>query len=237
MPDENIRALIDDLAGPGGGPDGKPPDDDELDTGLERDEEEEDEEPEIEGDDALIKDLLADLEKFDIILPDDTSVENFLERLQVGLKTAAAHQALDEQTIEGVNDTDTTVADAGGVAMMSLQVKGVLGYAERQHRDAVEATLESLLRSGRCTPSEFHERKAEVAAVRLSLDESGNATPSDLEKWIASRQPLPKGTFWDAEERTQRMGVEIEEPPESLTGRESDAKVNAVLAAVFGSRK
>jgi len=228
MPDENIRSLIDDLAGPAGGQ--------EPDTDEPLDEEVEEQEP-IEGDDALIKDLLAELEKFDIILPDDTNGGNFLERLQVGLKTAAAHQDLDNAVIEGVNDTDTTVADAGGVAMMSLQSRTALAYAERQHRGAVEATLESLLKSGRCTPSEFHERKAGVATLRLSLDDTGNAEPSDLEKWIASRQPLPRGTFWDPEEKTQRMGVEVEEPPDTLTGKGSDAKVIADLAAVFGPRK
>lgn len=224
MPDENIRALIDDLAGPGPELDESEPLDQEPDEA-------------VEGDDALIKDLLTELEKFDIILPDDTRPDNFLERLQVGLKTAAAHQALDGEPIGNVSDTDTTVADSGGVAMMSLQVKGVLGYAERQHRGAVEATLESLLRSGRCTPAEFHDRKASVPSLRLSLDESGNAEPTDLEKWIASRQPLPAGTFWSGEERTKRLAVEAEEPPEAYTGRESDSKVNAVLAAVFGPKK
>ena len=227
MPDENIRALIDDLAGPAGGQDFEP--NDELDEDL-------DGEP-LEGDDELIKDLLSELEKFDIILPDDTRPDNFLERLQVGLKTAAAHQALEEEPLGNVSDTDTTVADAGGVAMMGLQVKGVMGYAERQHRGAVEATLESLLRTGRCTPAEFHDRKASVPTLRLSLDESGNAEPSDLEKWIASRQPLPAGTFWDAERRTQKLSVEADEPPDSYTGKESDSKVNAVLAAVFGPKK
>lgn len=224
MPDENIRALIDDLAGPGGGQDFDEGEPDEFDSET------------IEGDDAIIKDLLAELEKFDIILPDDTRPDNFLERLQVGLKTASAHQALDGEALGNVSDTETTVADSGGVAMMSLQVKGVLGYAERQHRDAVEATLESLLRSGRCTPAEFHDRKTAVPSLRLSLDETGNAEPSDLEKWIASRQPLPRGTFWDPDEKTKRLSVETEEPPDELTGSESESKVNAVLAAVFGKK-
>jgi hypothetical protein len=225
MPDENIRALIDDLAAPGGGLDLD--DTDLLD----------DEPGAVEGDDALIQDLLAELEKFDIILPPDTRPDNFLERLQVGLKTAAAHQAIEDEPLGNVSDTETTVADSGGVAMMSLQVKGVLGYAERQHRDAVEATLESLLKSGRCTPAEFHDRKASVPSLRLSLDETGNAEPSDLEKWIASRQPLPRGTFWEPDEKALRLGAETEEPPAELMGRESDSKVNAVLAAVFGPKK
>ncbi len=218
------QEMIDDLAGVGG----KPEPEEEIETNEDG-----------QGDaneESVIKDLIVELEKFDIILPDDTDEENFFERLQVGLKTAAAHQGLDEQGDANKLDNETTIADAGGVAMMSLQVKGMLGYAERQHRDAVEATLESLLKSGRCTPAEFHERKQGVQTLRLSLDDSGNPTPTDLEKWIASRQPLPRGTFWEPEQRTQRMTAEVEEPPETLTGRESDAKVNAVLAAVFGRK-
>ncbi|MBC8868622.1 MAG: hypothetical protein H8E44_04360 [Planctomycetes bacterium] len=221
MPDDDTRAAIDALAGDY--------EDDEFDGDDVGDQNEA----------AIIKDLIEELAKFDIILPEDTDDENFFERLQVGLKTAAAHQGLDEDEGDGMQawDNDTTVADAGGVAMMSLQVKGVMGYAERQHRDAVAATLTSLLKSGRCTPAEYHDRKQGVESLRLSLDEQGNAAPTDLEKWIASRQPLPRGTFWDEEEKSKRMSVEVEEPPEELTGTESDAKVNAVMAAVFGPRK
>jgi hypothetical protein len=231
----DTRSMIDDLAGSGTGagivaqePDEREDEDDELDEGADE-----------QNEAATIKDLIAELEKFDIILPPDTDEDNFFERLQVGLKTAAAHQGLNDTGAADLAENETTVADAGGVAMMSLQVKGMLGYAERQHRDAVAATMESLLRSGRCTPAEFHERKTAVGSLRLSLDETGNPTPSDLEKWIASRQPLPRGTFWDPEVRSARMSsdVEVEEPPEERTGRESESKVNAVLAAVFGPRK
>jgi hypothetical protein len=219
------QSMIDDLAGIGG----KPEPDEEVETN--------EDEQEDANEESVIKDLIEELEKFDIILPPDTNEDNFFERLQVGLKTAAAHQGLDDQGENAKLDNETTIADAGGVAMMSLQVKGMLGYAERQHRDAVEATLESLLRSGRCTPPEFHERKQLVPTLRLSLDETGSPTPTDVEKWIASRQPLPRGTFWEPEQRTQRMAAEVEEPPEERTGKESDSKVNAVLAAVFGQRK
>jgi len=217
--------MIDDLAGVG--------------TQPEPDEEIDDINEDGQGDvneASVIAELIDELAKFDIILPDDTNEENFFERLQVGLKTAAAHQGLDDEGAANNLDNETTIADAGGVAMMSLQVRSVLGYAERQHRDAVEATLESLLKSGRCTPAEFHDRKQNIPALRLSLDDSGNPTPTDLEKWIASRQPLPRGTFWEPEQRTQRMAAEVEEPPEERTGRESESKVNAVLAAVFGRK-
>ena len=222
------QAMIDDLAGTHAEPDGDEVD--ELETETNEDGQDANEE-------SVIKDLIDELEKFDIILPPDTDEENFFERLQVGLKTAAAHQGLDGDDTNAKLDNETTIADAGGVAMMSLQVKSVLGYAERQHAAAVEATLESLLKSGRCTPAEFHTRKQDLAALRLSLDDTGNPTPTDLEKWIASRQPLPRGTFWEPDMRTQRMAAEVEEPPEERTGKESDAKVNAVLAAVFGQRK
>ena len=218
------QAMIDDLAGVGT----QPEPDEEIETNEDGQED--------ANEESVIKDLIDELEKFDIILPDDTDEENFFERLQVGLKTAAAHQGLDEDAANNL-DNETTIADAGGVAMMSLQVKGMLGYAERQHREAVEATLESLLKSGRCTPSEFHDRKQGVPTLRLSLDDSGTPQPTDLEKWIASRQPLPRGTFWEPAQKTQLLSAEVEEPPEERTGKESDSKVNAVLAAVFGQRK
>ena len=119
------QAMIDDLAGVG--------------TQPEPDEEFDDINEDGQGDvneASVIAELIDELAKFDIILPDDTNEENFFERLQVGLKTAAAHQGLDDEGAANNLDNETTIADAGGVAMMSLQVKSVLGYAERQHRDA-----------------------------------------------------------------------------------------------------
>lgn len=230
----DIREQIDDLAGsrkPAG-----------ADVDRDDREDREDREPQNaheESESGKIKELIEELVKFDIILPPDTTEDDFFDRLLVGLKTAAAHQGLDDERNGSPLDTDTTVADAGGVAMLSLQAQTALNYAERQHRSAVEATLQSLLNSGRCTPAEFHERKSQVPTLRLSLDDSGEPQPSDLEKWLASRQPLPRGTFWDAEQRSTRLSatVEVEEPPTSAGAGESPEKVNAVLAAVFGQRK
>ena len=228
---EQTRNMIDDLAGlPGGITEGDADQQDpHADIGGD-----------LEGDDAVIRDLLVELKKFDIILPeDDTTAENFLERLQVGLKTAAAHQGLNEQLPSdgSVTDNETQVADAGGVAMMSLQARNAFHYAEGQHRSSVQAALDSLLRTGRCTPAEHHQQGQLVQAVRLSLDNDAKPIPSELERWIASRQPLPCGACWDPQERSTRMGVEVEDLPDSLAGKESDAKVNAVLQAVFGPRK
>ena len=103
------------------------------------------------------------------------------------------------------------------IAAMSLKMN-------KLHQDGVRTRLSALLETGRCTPAEAKSHGEKIGAIRLSLDGSGELKAGELEKWIASREPCPPGTFWEPARRTQMaMGsLVVEEPPEDLGGDMTD---------------
>jgi len=166
--------------------------------------------------------VLEALAAMDIVLSDDTTAENFLAHLHQALLTAAAHRG--EGPADAGGDSgkgETKVADPG-IAALSLEARGAIAWAENTHRQAVQARLRMCLEEGRCTPAEFQARKGDVAAIRLSLGTDGNPSASELEKWLDSRDPIPKGTFWDPDVKLQRLSAVAADPPLDVTGRMSD---------------
>jgi hypothetical protein len=95
--------------------------------------------------------------------------------------------------------------------------------------------LRQLLDDGKCTPAEFKTRGNSVGAVRLSLDKSGKPAASELEKWIESREAVPRGTFWDAESKL-RMAASVAEPPSNMTGQMSDEEANRLAGWALGRK-
>lgn len=150
-----------------------------------------------------ILDLLE--EHFNIVVPEDTTDENLVERLHAAILTACAHKNADNPAESPEAKEEVTVADTGA-STLSLEQRGAIEWAQRHHRADVEKRLAAVLDSGRCTPAEFQTRKEGVSTVRLSLDGQGNPVLCDLEKWIADRETIPQGTFWDSKKRTEKAG-------------------------------
>jgi hypothetical protein len=163
------------------------------------------------------------------VLQEGTTMDNLLDRLHAALLTAAAHQAKDDP--EDAKDG----ADAGNsgasiqqpdVAMMSLESRAALAWAEKQHRTVIRKRLDDLLRNGQCTPAEKSRWDAGAGAVKLSLDpETGTPASSRIEEFLDSREAVPKGTFWSAEQRTRMAREQVVEPPASMRGELSNDEI------------
>lgn len=151
---------------------------------------------------ATVGKVCEQLKEIDIVLPDDTNGQNFLDRLYTALLTAVATQ---DPVMPQPSD-DKTVVDPK-IATMSLEAKQALAYGERTHRNAVQSQLDDLLKSGRCTPAEHTEQSKGVTAIKLSLNDQGEPEKSGLEAWIDSRKAVPQGTFWSSEQKLSRMSV------------------------------
>jgi hypothetical protein len=181
-----------------------------------------------------IDEILDMLEEFKIALPDDTDDSNLLDRLRTALHVAIAHKGGgdDEAPVPGADDQMQVASPM--MQTMSLQSKTAFLFAEKIHRDNIQRDLKQLLADGKCTPVEIKERESSLKAIKLSLDDQGNTKPSDVEKWIASRQPVPKGTFWDA---SQRLSLQVIDQPADLNGGLTPEQAQATADWALGKKK
>jgi hypothetical protein len=165
--------------------------------------------PEAEGDDKVDEAIRAHLDQLGAALPSDWNRKSDPQILLAALKTLvkANQKAEAEKASSDKDDNDQGEDDMGkladpGFAAMSLQARNALAYAEREHRKGIQAAIETLRDSGRCTVAEATKQLEGVDTIRLSLNDDGSPLLCDAEKWIASRQSVPAGTFWDEATRT-----------------------------------
>lgn len=173
--------------------------------------------PKSDEPDQISEAIRAHLEQLKISLPSTWTMtsDNAGEILLTGLKTAVLAQQTAEpkEDEEEEEDEDVMQVQDPAFAAMSLKANAAHNFAERQYRGSIQARLASLLSAGRCTPAEATTKETEVKAVRLSLAADGEPNKSDLEKWIESREEVPQGTFWSAEVRTQKLSLQVQDPP------------------------
>ena len=192
--------------------DGKPviyrlaSDDDDSDHNSDDDDEAGD------GDDR-VKRVIEGMAALNIMVPDDTTVENFFERVESALLTAAA------MGDDGVG-TESLEATSPEFAAFSLD-SPLAKFQAKGHQKGVMERLDAILKEGRCTPVEYKDRKPQVGSIRLSLNKSGEHKPTEIESWIASREAIPVGSCWDPEMRTRMSNsLEVVPHPDGLQGDE-----------------
>lgn len=169
--------------------------------------------------------LIQGLDTFGITLPVDTDETNFVDRL------FAAVSALNGPPEDGIGggpeDLGGDMVENPQIMTMSLQDRNRVQYADRLHREKIEADLKELLKTGRCEPHEFKARSAELGTVRLSLDDTGTPISSKVEEWIANRKPVPAGTFWTDEQRITRLSAPVEHPAPKAYGEDAGSEHSA----------
>lgn len=186
-------------------------------------------------DDKKREALLAHLASDGYVLPADTTAENLVDRLLTAAMTKGATKAKEEAEEEAQPEEkeQSTVADPG-FAAMSLQARSAVAFAERLHRERLQERLNRSLEDGKCSPVEHAAYAGQVKAVRLSLDAAGQPAKNDLEKFLDSRDAVPKGTFWDAAKRIQMSATPVEPSRELLgTQAETHEEAEANARAVF----
>lgn len=189
----------------------------------------------VENEGNRLKKVIEILAKMDVILSDDTNEENFLEHLEQALLTAAAQN--DAETEQMTNEGEELEVTSPQFAAMSLERRREKAYMDKQHRGSVAKRLSALLEHGRCTPAEYKAKAPALQSVRLSLDDNGNAIPTQLESWIESRESVPKGTFWSAEQRTRLAGLDEVPHPADIRGQLDDKEADEAADYVFRARR
>lgn len=185
----------------------------------------------VENADGRLKKVMEALGKMQIVLSDDTNEENFLEHLEQALLTVDAMNNGTDLT-EETGDLEVAEPD---LAMLSLDQERQKKFIDKQHRTGLTKRLSSLAETGRCTPAEVKRHTPSIKAVRLSLDDNGDPVPSALESWIESRESVPAGTFWDAEQRTRLSAMSVVPQPDDVSGdRVSEEEADQIVDEMFG---
>ncbi len=192
----------------------------------------------IGNDGGRLKKVMEALAGMDIILSDDTNEENFLEHLEQALLTAAAMEGMGGGNGGAGSEEELAMSTpaAAGFSLDGLAAKQQK-YLDNQHRMSLSDRLTKLLREGRCTPAEHKEKAKLLPAVRLSLDNNGNVKPTILESWVASREAIPEGTFWDSQTRTRMSRLEVQPHPADMEEHEvSPERADEIADEMFGRR-
>lgn len=192
-----------------------------------------------------VSDVVQSLAQLQIMLPEDTTTENFLERLRPALMTAIAAKVapappplatqLPPEQQQGMQE-QPQLADQPYVAAMSAKLRALEAKTIEDGRAKLKAELNALLKSGRMTPKEFQDVTKKLAVKKMSLSaDSMNVESGDIGVWIESRKSLPTGACWDSKTRVERLGLNRLDPPEGysaqngITKQQEDKAVAALL--------
>ncbi len=177
-----------------------------------------------DGSDRVAR-VIEGMAALNIIVPDDTTVDNFFERVESALLTAAA---MGDGVDMGTEGLEATSPEFAAFSLDSPLAK----FNSKQHQTGVMTRLNLLLQEGRCTPVEYKDRKPQVGTIRLSLNKSGEHKPTAIEEWIESREGIPPGSCWDAVKRMSNL--EVVPHPDGLGGDEvTEEQAEEIVDEIF----
>ncbi len=176
--------------------------------------------------------LIEGLRRARINLPDDTTPENFIDRLYTAVEaiTGQSGDADDDaqkpEDDEMADKKQDVREESPAYAALSLEVKATKDQASvalsllcNERRTRLEATLDRALEQGKCDPERHKRLRAALGSYQLSLKD-GAVSESDLEREIAILNSLPAGAFWTPEQRTAQLSLTEHQPPGSFTERD-----------------
>lgn len=184
---------------------------------------------EVADDGSQVGDLMLALADHDLVLPEDTTMENFMDRLRTALIAKKG------------NDTESSAGgdfDSGETIVADPQIATMSAFANKSYSSKLNQNLKALLKSGRCTPAEYRAKKKQASVVKLSLNAQGKPKKNLVSEWIKSRAQLPKGAVWSSREKLKRMSTVVAVQPNEkqtqqrqgqLSDKQLDAEVKAFL--------
>lgn len=160
-------------------------------------------------------------------LPDDTTMENFVDRLHTACLTKTGGKQEEKK-----DEEPTEVAQSP--IMMSLQKRADVMEARalKAERDNIVTRINGLSASGRITKPIKDKLLKEVNTVKLSLSETGELSSNDLATKVAAFEELPAGHSWPTRMSAESKITEVD-PPD---GKPDDKEVLAIADRLSGGR-
>ena len=174
---------------------------------------------EVVDDGSQVGDLMLALADNDVVLPEDTSMENFMDRLRTALIAKKGTSTDSDSPDSDFDQGETIVADP--------QIATMSSYANQSYSSKLNRNLKALLKTGRCTPAEFREQRKQASVVKLSLNSQGKPKKNLVSEWIKSRAQLPNGAVWSSREKLKRMSSSVAQHPTATKTQASPGEMTA----------
>lgn len=196
-----------------------------------------------------LADILAVLSELGLVLPDDTTPSNLLDRLHAAALTMRHHATNGNDTAAGGNGGDQLPGEpSGGAAAqpqmvqpqmpmgMSMtevhQLKAQLDRANKtllaKERSDLLSRVAALHRSGRVTREIHDDLSGRLGKVQLSLGKDGGLAPNPVTAEIAAYEKLPAGCVMPAHVQLSDYARE----PRMVLDPESEEEKKAVADTI-----
>jgi hypothetical protein len=167
---------------------------------------------------SSVSDVVGLLAQLQIMLPEDTTTANFLDRLRPALMTSisANAQPQEPELADQLPPEQPMQVDSPQIAAMSARIRDL----ERSHleagRKAIQKRIDDCLKTGRITPHEHGVLAKRLSTTKMSLTKANEIKAGDVEIWIQSREATPKGSCWNASDKVKRMATTVAEAPTQI---------------------
>ncbi len=192
---------------------------------------------------AGISSAIKALAKLKISLPEDTTPENFIERLVIAINAIDAANEPDDEGKPPVEQPLPVAMSLGEpIVADTPAVNPLQTFAENQARKSYIDRIEAVVKTGRIPPAyAVKELKPLVEAFALSLGEDGTPKKTVLDQLLEAIESIPENTILNvsgtakaSKEANAKKGIafSFEEPlPEGLEGASATASEDEALKA------
>jgi len=165
-----------------------------------------------------VSDVVGLLAQLQIMLPDDTTTANFLDRLRPALMTSISSKAQPQEPelAAELPPEQPMQVDSPQIAAMSARIRELERSKLEDGRKAIHKRLDDCLKSGRITPHEHGVLAKRLSTTKMSLNKTKEVKAGEVEIWIQSREATPKGSCWNASEKVKRMATHVVDAPTSV---------------------
>lgn len=191
----------------------------------------------VTDDGAMLSEVMGLLAARNIIVPDDTTPEDFLSHLRTALMTANAHTEEDSDPTEPAGDENGGNVDMQmPPAMMSLTKHPMYLLSQNQYRSDLSRRLKECVRTGRCEPHVAKQMEKSIGVTTMSLAPTGKVKKSVAEIRLGDLEAREAGSAWPSEVRTSLMSLNHVEIPTNMTEM-TDAQAEAITDRIFKVKK
>lgn len=187
----------------------------------------------------LWPEIRTELAALGIMVPDTVKITGDLDALLAAIASSRASRNSERAEVETEKPEEKPEPEAGKDEIpsdvkeeqttVSMSVDVLVGELTKARRDAYNARVEGLVKSGRLTTQKADLLKNAVGSYQFSADDK--SAEQDLEFKLKVYEELPEGAFWSDEEKLASFSVKEHQNGSFFTadGEISDERAEELL--------